>query len=218
MPIPTEVIWKPPPQEYVKINIDGSCTADGTIAAGGPIRNHEGAWIKGFLCNLGIWNAFEDELWRIYKGLLFGKDCGSTKIVVEYDARVIIDVINSSTPANHPSANLFLVVRGLQRTFENSTFVFVPRMKNKAADHHAALSSNMLMGFQISDSPRRPPGSLLLLFPLRSLLSSFPFSLEHLKVWLWAWPNYVIFLLSLCIASFEVCFGLLPPCIPKNNK
>ncbi|KAF7823733.1 Polynucleotidyl transferase, Ribonuclease H fold [Senna tora] len=46
--------WIKPVGECIKINTDGTVGINSIIAGcGGLLRNNEGGWIKGFLCNLG---------------------------------------------------------------------------------------------------------------------------------------------------------------------
>jgi hypothetical protein len=47
------VNWTPPPDGFVKLNIDGSCGASGDIGSGGLLRDNKGNWIAGFSSNDG---------------------------------------------------------------------------------------------------------------------------------------------------------------------
>lgn len=48
-----------PPSGSVKINVDGSATANpGEIAIGGVCRDHTGAWCFGFTMHLGFGTNF----------------------------------------------------------------------------------------------------------------------------------------------------------------
>lgn len=51
---PCLVHWVPPPAGCVKLNIDGSCNANSTMSAGGPIRDVMGGWLCGFICKIGV--------------------------------------------------------------------------------------------------------------------------------------------------------------------
>ncbi|XP_050386378.1 uncharacterized protein LOC126802738 [Argentina anserina] len=51
----TMLSWKMPPENFFKLNTDGTrATVSGKIGAGGVIRDHLGIWITGFQVNLGI--------------------------------------------------------------------------------------------------------------------------------------------------------------------
>ena len=56
-----EVIWKPPINQWVKCNIDGSSTSNSS-ACGGIFRNHDSNLLLCFAENTGACNAFHAEL------------------------------------------------------------------------------------------------------------------------------------------------------------
>ena len=48
--------WTPPPERWIKLNVDGASKGNpGTAGAGGILRGHYGNWIKGFTLNLGTY-------------------------------------------------------------------------------------------------------------------------------------------------------------------
>ena len=64
------LVWNPPAQEWVKLNVDGSMNPDsGSIAAGGVFRDHKKNWLGGFALNKGVGSAIEAEVWGIFEGL-----------------------------------------------------------------------------------------------------------------------------------------------------
>ncbi|KAL5734766.1 hypothetical protein ACOSP7_032627 [Xanthoceras sorbifolium] len=67
------VTWCPPPQSWVKLNVDGSRNSLGCIAAGGVIRDNLGQWLGGFTANKGSGSVLEEEVWGMVEGLLY--DC-----------------------------------------------------------------------------------------------------------------------------------------------
>lgn len=54
--------WQPPPAGIVKLNVDGNQSEDGKIATGGLFISADGAWINGFMCNLGRGEEVKAEL------------------------------------------------------------------------------------------------------------------------------------------------------------
>ncbi|KAK3188146.1 hypothetical protein Dsin_027707 [Dipteronia sinensis] len=70
------VMWLPPCDGWVKLNVDGSRDGGlGIITAGGVLRNHLKEWVKGFVLNKGIGSALEAELWGLFDyGISFFED------------------------------------------------------------------------------------------------------------------------------------------------
>ncbi|KAF7823286.1 putative non-LTR retroelement reverse transcriptase [Senna tora] len=64
------VNWKPPEDQWVKINVDGATSNNGSlISCGGVIRDIEGRWIKGFAIKLGSGSVLLAEMWGILLGI-----------------------------------------------------------------------------------------------------------------------------------------------------
>ena len=54
---------------WVKLNTDGSSLGNpGLAGGGGVIRDIEGAWIMGFVRNIGITSRYIAELWALGDG------------------------------------------------------------------------------------------------------------------------------------------------------
>ncbi|KAK2635586.1 hypothetical protein Ddye_030378 [Dipteronia dyeriana] len=72
------VVWVPPSEGLVKLNVGGSCDGDlGTITAGGVVRNHLKEWLRGFILNKGIRSVLEAELWSMFQSLTMLNYCGN---------------------------------------------------------------------------------------------------------------------------------------------
>ena len=64
------ISWQSPPNDWVKINTDGSVLVhNGTSAYGGLIRNHHGHFVAAFSTNPGPCSIMLAELWGAYWGL-----------------------------------------------------------------------------------------------------------------------------------------------------
>ena len=76
--IPLQIVWMAPTDNWVKLNIDGSCDIDsGRITTGGVLRNHQKKWLRGgFVLNMGISGILEAELWGILEGLRMSWNSG----------------------------------------------------------------------------------------------------------------------------------------------
>lgn len=84
------VRWTPPPEDYYKLNTDGSLNnATGNASAGGLIRDWEGNWVRGFTVNIGKTSSFAAELW----GLILCKDLGLRNIHIEMDSNSIMQML-----------------------------------------------------------------------------------------------------------------------------
>lgn len=80
----TSVCWKPPPKNWVKLNIEGcSSGVQGSAGAGGIIRDESGKWLLGYSKNLGTSNRLASELWALYHGLDLVLERGFRKVLVE---------------------------------------------------------------------------------------------------------------------------------------
>jgi hypothetical protein len=63
------VCWYPPPEGYIKVNVDGSSFGNpGNAGFGGLLRNDNGAWIHGFSGSCGIASNLLAELSTIRRG------------------------------------------------------------------------------------------------------------------------------------------------------
>ena len=63
------ISWKPPPGDWIKINLDGSVFNNNNAACGGLIRDHQGRFLFGFSANLGLCTITFAELWGMYFGM-----------------------------------------------------------------------------------------------------------------------------------------------------
>ena len=67
---------------------------------GGVIPDIEGAWIMGFVRNIGITSRYIAELWALRNWLLLYINRNFNAIEVELDAKSIIDVLSTSNCSN----------------------------------------------------------------------------------------------------------------------
>ncbi|RZC28536.1 hypothetical protein D0Y65_000490 [Glycine soja] len=62
--------WFPPPNNYIKINTDGSSFGNSGLSGyGGILRNEHGHWIRDFSSLYGFMNNINAKLVAIQKGL-----------------------------------------------------------------------------------------------------------------------------------------------------
>lgn len=94
-PIPGAANWVPPPNSWVKLNVDAGCFNDGTTGWGLVIRDHTGA------VSLTACKSEEVELSPMVAEaiglrwcLSVAKDLSLNKVVVESDAATGVDCVN----------------------------------------------------------------------------------------------------------------------------
>lgn len=66
---------------------------DSNAGCGGVLRDDRGGWIAGYLANLGIGVAEEDEAWGLYYGLKIAWEKGLRKIIIDCDSKIVVDWI-----------------------------------------------------------------------------------------------------------------------------
>ena len=92
----------------MKLNTTGSASdLLNTAGSGGLIRDDQGNWIEGFLRNIGHTNSFLVEIWALRDGLLLCYHMNLLAIIVELDARALVDALNNPAYANTVLSPLF---------------------------------------------------------------------------------------------------------------
>jgi ribonuclease HI len=75
----------------VKCNTDGSSLGNpGTAASGGIFRNHNGASLGCFACNIGIATAFFAEFLGIILAIEYAFDRNWLQLLIESDSQLAI--------------------------------------------------------------------------------------------------------------------------------
>ena len=87
-------LWHPPPQGYMKCNIDGASKGNPGIASyGGVIRGDKGCIQYIFHCNLGRDTNNMVELMALEKCLEILKNENIQNIIIEADSQLIINSV-----------------------------------------------------------------------------------------------------------------------------
>nr|POE67385.1 putative ribonuclease h protein [Quercus suber] len=106
-PINPKLHQAKPPLRWHKLNTDGAFLGNPGKAGGGDlIRDHQGKWIKGFMRRIGLATSITTELWALRDGLMLAKQIGITHLVVEMDAKVIVDLVQSNKAPNNSYSSL----------------------------------------------------------------------------------------------------------------
>ncbi|XP_075663469.1 uncharacterized protein LOC142633081 [Castanea sativa] len=95
------VRWHKPAEGWFKLNSDGASIGNlGNAGAGGLIRDHSGNWIKGYMRNIGVATSIIAEFWALRDGLLLASQLGINHLIIELDAKVIVDLMLSNNTCN----------------------------------------------------------------------------------------------------------------------
>lgn len=90
------VIWKPSPSDWLKLNIDVSVKENlGLAFTGGLVRNHNGEWLLRFQRLVGVTTSLAAEIRSIRDGLQLISNQGWSKVEVETDSKLVIDLITN---------------------------------------------------------------------------------------------------------------------------
>ena len=152
--------WFKPPAGWFKLNSDGApCGNPSKVGGGGIIRDCNGLWVKGFARSIGYATSITAKFWALRDGLKLALNEGIQRLIVELNAKVMVDLINSNAATNKLYAPLLYDYRYLLTRFIQVQVAHVYREGNRCADAFARWGSNMLEAFFVFD---RPPNSNLL--------------------------------------------------------
>ena len=79
---------------WYKLNSNGASMGNsGKAGGGGLIRDSQGKWVKGYMRKIGMATSVEAKFWALRDGLILTSQMGINNIVVELDAKVVIDQV-----------------------------------------------------------------------------------------------------------------------------
>ncbi|XP_019094473.1 PREDICTED: uncharacterized protein LOC109129898 [Camelina sativa] len=147
------VKWVCPNVGWVKLTTDGASRGNpGLAAAGGAIRDREGAWLGGFAINIGVCTAPLAELWGVYYGLHLAWGRGFRRVELEVDSLLVVGLLKSGISSAHP---LSFLVRLCQSFVSRDWLVrinHVYREANRLADGLANYAFSLQLGFHSFNS------------------------------------------------------------------
>lgn len=88
------VRWVPPEQGEFALNTDGAVKQSRLASAGGLIRDSNGAWVGGFLVNIGVTSVLHAELVGVREGLKLAQALGIGRLVVQVDSSLAVLLLN----------------------------------------------------------------------------------------------------------------------------
>ena len=103
-----QIWWEKPDLGWLKLNTDASSNAAlGLAAGGGLIRDASGNWVIGFTRKLGRLNSFTAKAWALRDGLLLCCNLKLSAVVVELDAKALVDALSNPSYSNSVISPLF---------------------------------------------------------------------------------------------------------------
>ena len=120
---------------WLTLNIDGLATGNTGLAGGGRlIRDENGDWLTGFARRIGSTNSFMAELWALRDGLHLCLQANAHSVIIEVDAKAIVDAFNSPTSCNAFVSPIMEDCRLMSNRIPQRRFRQIYREANKCAD------------------------------------------------------------------------------------
>uniref|UniRef100_A0A2N9I899 Reverse transcriptase domain-containing protein n=1 Tax=Fagus sylvatica TaxID=28930 RepID=A0A2N9I899_FAGSY len=150
------VKWDKPPDRWFKLNTDGSAAGNpGHAGCGGLIRDWNGEWFKGFSRKIGPTSSVAAELWALRDGLNLCLLHHLTAVIIELDAKLVVNLMVSSNSFNGENSVLVDDCRELLTRIPHSRVQHCFREANRCADALAKRGVTLPQVFCVFDNP--PP-------------------------------------------------------------
>ena len=157
-----QVRWEKPDMGWFKLNINGATNGSaGNATGGGLIRDDYGNWVMGFSRKIGRVDSFVAEIWALRDGLQLCRQLNIDAVVIELDAKSLVDVLNNSSYCNIVISPLLDDCKLLIDQFPQVCVEHTFREANKCADR--------LAKFGLAQSLVFPPLELIPLIEADSL-------------------------------------------------
>ena len=102
------------------MNTDGASLGNpGKAGGGGVIRDSEGRWMRGFARSIGVTTSIMAEFWALRDGLLLAGQIGVQNLVIELDAKVVVELVQSRSSSNAFYSSLLADCRSLLGRFQH---------------------------------------------------------------------------------------------------
>ena len=147
-------MWEKPPIGWIKLNTNGSII--GCIertGCGGVVRDEHGNWVVRFTRHVGATNTFAAELWGLRDGLLLCSSLNISCLIVEIDAKVIVDAIKNSAYVNQIISPILDYCRQLMTGFQQVQLKHCYRQANRCADLMARIRVDQELDYILFSSP-----------------------------------------------------------------
>ncbi|XP_030964662.1 uncharacterized protein LOC115985912 [Quercus lobata] len=129
------VRWKPPPPSLVKVNFnDAIFSTHSSAGLGVIIRDQAGLVLAALSQSIPLPTLVETvEVMAARKALLFAKELGFEKVVVEGDSEVVIKAIKEKSLLSSGWDHLLKDIHALSLSFSCISFLHVKRLGNRVA-------------------------------------------------------------------------------------
>ena len=134
--------WKPPPENVLKINVDGSTKDSGISALGIVIRNHKSEIVNYHVENCGVSTALKTEALTVRDCLVLAKKLKLEKIIVESDNLTVVNSINGIWKCPWDIEIIISYILLLMTDFRTIQVSHIFREANVVADCLAKLCHN----------------------------------------------------------------------------
>ena len=152
--IATPICWHRPNQGWFKLNSDEASQGNpGKASGSGLICDHHGKWIKEYMRNIGNATSIAAAFWALRDGLMLAAQLGITQLLVELDAQVIVNLVQSKKPINSSYSPLLNDYRYLLGQFHCIKIIYIFREANRCVDNLARVGYSLLGNFVVLDSP-----------------------------------------------------------------
>ncbi|KAL9841601.1 putative ribonuclease H domain, reverse transcriptase zinc-binding domain-containing protein [Arabidopsis thaliana] len=157
------VSWVSPGDGWVKLNTDGASRGNpGFATAGGVLRDHNGAWIRGFAVNIGVCSAPLAELWGVYCRLFIALGRGARRVELEVDSKMVVGFLTTGIADSHPLSFLVRLCYGFLSKDWIVRISHVYREANRLADGLANYAFSLSLGLHLLESRPDVVSSILL--------------------------------------------------------
>ena len=137
-----------------KVDSDGASAGNpGRAEGGGLLRDSNGHWVKGYARSIGFTTNVIAELWALRDGLNLALSEGIRNLIVELDARVVVDLIKSNADSSKLYSPLLCDCRCLLKEFHRVQVQHVFKEGNCPADALARWVCFMNNTFAVFNHP-----------------------------------------------------------------
>ncbi|KAJ1414559.1 Ribonuclease H domain [Sesbania bispinosa] len=159
--VSASINWTYPTYPFMKCNVDTSLRDGGLKAAcGGLFRNETGAWLGGFVRNIGTASITISELWGILSALQMAQSLRVKYLCIETDSKTAVAFISKGVVDSHPCRAIILAIKSLMDSVGVVNISHTYREGNRATDWLADYAFQFTLGYHILPAP--PHG----LFPI----------------------------------------------------
>ncbi|XP_042974894.1 uncharacterized protein LOC122306534 [Carya illinoinensis] len=143
--LPKVLSWKPPPEGSLKINIDGAIFDDFNKAGVGVVLRDQAGRVL-VACSKSepaVPNPEIIEATAMLRGLQFGLQWGTSKVLMETDCLFLVKALNSHSENLTEFAYVLAEIKRLMLYFQEISFVHVSRQGNNVAHCLAKYARNV---------------------------------------------------------------------------